>query len=145
MFIRFGFLSVFVFLVSLPTYAVEFCPIKVIAVSKLDCSQGLTYVGPLNKFKFGGYCIYPLDSCIAKVEFASSPKCITQIGGSQKEGKYVGARQAGRFGGQCLYPAANWKIETRQVSDIKTCQAPEIYLGPAKAGQLGGHCVKISK
>lgn len=123
-----------------PAFAVEYCPIKVIAVSKLDCDKGLTYVGPLNKFKYGGYCIYPLRSCLAKVEISAKPTCTAQEGG-----KYVGARLANRYGGHCMYPSPGWKVETRQVSDIKECKAPDIYLGPAKAGELGGHCVRVMK
>ncbi|MEM7619465.1 MAG: hypothetical protein AAF228_03215 [Pseudomonadota bacterium] len=143
--IRLALMCLFIVALGHASYAVEYCPVKVIAVSKLDCSKGLTYIGPLNKYKFGGYCIYPLQKCLDKVEFSSSPNCTANAGTSSGNGKYVGARKANSFGGQCLYPAQGWKVETRQVSDIKACQTPEIYLGPAQAKALGGHCVKIFK
>lgn len=145
MLFRYLLACIFIVIFFRPAFAVEYCPVKVIAVSKLDCSAGLTYIGPLNKFKFGGYCIYPLRNCIQKVDFASSPNCPTGVNAGQPSAKYVGAREAKRFGGQCIQPSAGWKIETRQVADVKACNPPEIYLGPAKAGELGGHCVKIFK
>ncbi len=118
-------------------FAQQACPIKTVPISKLNCDKGLTYVGPRNKYKYGGQCIYPLQPCVGKVENTRNGEC--------PGGTYVGAPNAAKFGGQCIFPAAGWKIEARAAGQLSDCKPPEVFMGPAKAGSLSGHCVKIFK
>ncbi len=137
MFSRLAIVVAFLLVSFASASAVEYCPIKTVPITKFNCEKGLSYVGPRNKFKYGGQCIYPLQGCIAKVEDTNDDKC--------QGGTFVGSPKAAKFGGQCLFPADGWKIEVRAAKEFTDCKSPEVYMGAAKKGTLDGHCVKISK
>ena len=74
--------------------AQQVCHFKTVPVKSTSCDKGLSYVGPTNAVRFGGYCILPLN-CKISVSSTKTNKC---PGGST----YVGAQNASQVGGQCL-------------------------------------------
>lgn len=134
---RLAIIAAFLVMMVAPATAQEFCAIKSIPIAKFNCDKGLIYVGPRNKFKYGGQCLYPLQKCLEKVEPSADGKCVG--------GTFVGSPKAVQYGGQCLTPAPGWQIQTRVVDGPTDCKDKEIYMGGAKKGLLGGHCVKIFK
>ena len=133
---RLAALAAFLIISIVPSAAQTFCPIKTVPITKLNCDKGLLYVGPRNKFKYGGQCLYPLQPCIAEVKNVANVKC-------EGNGTYVGDKKAAKFGGQCIFPAAGWSVEVREAKQITDCKPPEVFMGAAKPGALTGHCVKI--
>ncbi len=116
--------------------AQQFCHFKTVPVKSTNCDRGLTYIGPSNAIRFGGYCLLPLN-CQINVSNSKSANCPGNT-------MYVGADNAAQVGGQCI-SAPGWQITVRRVSSVSACRFPEQYLGPAQPARLGGHCVKISK